>query len=69
MKAVIVLINSIFNSLFSVPLFDTGVSFGAFLMALVLFDITLIILHHVMRKNNNQSGNKSPNNNTGGVKQ
>ena len=44
MKAVIVLINSIFNALFDVPLFDTGVSFGAFLMAFVLFDIALISL-------------------------
>lgn len=69
MKAVIVLINSIFSSLFSIPLFDTGVSFGAFIMALVLFDVAIIILHHVMRKNNNQTSNKSPNNNTGGVKQ
>lgn len=50
MKAVLSLFHGLFNGLFSIPLFDTGVSIGHFVMAIVVLDVGLIILKHVFRK-------------------
>lgn len=63
MKVAIAILNGIWDLLFAVPLFDTGVSFGAFLMAIVLLDVFLIIMKKVLRKSS-QSGNTSPKNNS-----
>ena len=49
MKAVLTLFHGLFDVLFSIPLFDTGVSFGHFVVALLLFDVGLIILRLVLR--------------------
>lgn len=67
MKAALALFHGIFNGLFSLPLFDTGVNFGNFIMAFVVFDVMLIVLRHVFRK---ESGNSfSGGQNNGGLKQ
>lgn len=59
MKAVIYLFNSVWGMLDDIPLFDTGIDFGTFLLALILFDVFLIILRKVLR-NRSQDSNKSP---------
>lgn len=67
MKAALALFHGIFNGLFSLPLFDTGVNFGNFIMALVVFDIMLIVLRHVFRKDYDSSSSGGQKN--GGLKQ
>ena len=56
MKAVIALLSEIWDALMYIPFFDTGVSFGQFLVAFVLFDVVLIVLTLVFRKSG-QTGN------------
>lgn len=65
MKAVLALFHGLFNGLFSIPLFDTGVSLGHFVMAIVVLDVGLIVMKHVFRKDS--GGFSSPQSN-GGLK-
>lgn len=65
MKAVLALFHGLFDGLFSIPLFDTGVSIGHFVMAIVVLDVGLIILKHVFRKDSG-AGHSSQSN--GGLK-
>ncbi len=67
MKAALALFHGIFDALFSIPLMDTGVTFGHFVMALIVFDVCLIVLRHVFRKDGGSSGGGKPPAN-GGVK-
>lgn len=62
MKAVIALINSMWAALFAIPLFDLPMSFGSFIMALVVTDIIFIWLKKVVRKED--TSNSAPKNST-----
>ena len=68
MKAALALFHGIFDSLFSIPLMDTGVTIGHFVMALIVFDVMLIVLRHVFRKEGGSSGGGYPPAN-GGIKE
>lgn len=67
MKAILALFHGIFDGLFDIPLFDTGVTFGHFVMAIVVLDVGLIILRHVLRKE--PSSGSSGGQKNGGLKQ
>lgn len=56
MNAVLELFHQIFFELMFIPLFDTGVTFGEFLIALMLFDVGLIILRFVLRNDDKPAG-------------
>ena len=59
MKAVLTLFHGLFDILFSIPLFDTGVSFGHFVVAILMFDVGLIILRHVLRNDDGDNSNST----------
>ena len=56
MKAVLALFHGLFNGLFTIPLFDTGVTIGHFVMAIVVLDVGLIVMKHVFRKDSPSNG-------------
>lgn len=50
MKNIAVFFNMVWRSLFTIPLFDLPFTLGHFLTALMLFDVTLIVMGRILHK-------------------
>ena len=52
MKYVAIFFNMIWRACFQIPLFDLPFTLGHFLIALMLFDVTLIVMGRILHKKN-----------------
>lgn len=59
MQVAIYLLKSCWVALGNIPLFDTGITFLDFCMALLVFDVLLILLRHVLRKESDTSNSSN----------